>query len=142
VAACERICAGYARAGFNLLSEFQTELKTDLHAALRKARRALTYGFMCPRSEYPEFLRILKATGWWTDGREAQEDYDAVIAELFDEDGCLRRSQTGAWLELMADDKDRYRSRDLLEDPVAVSLINEPEDGIGMGPRCCGVVLH
>jgi hypothetical protein len=28
----------------------------------------------------------------------------------------------------MVDDKERYRPRDLLEDPLAVSLINEPEE--------------
>jgi hypothetical protein len=81
-----------SRAGFNLLTEFQQELRTDLHNALRTARRAfLKHGFMCPRSEYPKFSKILRDTGWRTDKREAQDDYDAVAAELFDADGRWRR---------------------------------------------------
>jgi hypothetical protein len=28
----------------------------------------------------------------------------------------------------MVDDRDRYRLRDLIEDPVAVNVIDEPED--------------
>jgi hypothetical protein len=44
----------------------------------------------------------------------------------------------------MVDDKDRYRPRDLLEDPVAVSLINEPEAyrKSGWGHLRCGVSLR
>jgi hypothetical protein len=89
---CQGMLDAYIRAGFNLLIAFQHDLKADPVGALREARRAfLAYGFKCPRSEYPEFLRILKATGWRTDDREAQEDYDEVVADLFDDDGCRRR---------------------------------------------------
>jgi hypothetical protein len=83
LAHCDRICDVYTCAGFNLFSEFKHELRTNLRNALRRARRAfLKHGFMCPRSEYPEFLRILKETGWHTGHTDAQEDYDAVVAEL------------------------------------------------------------
>jgi hypothetical protein len=38
LAHCDRICDVYACAGFNLFSEFQQELRTDLRTALRKVR--------------------------------------------------------------------------------------------------------
>jgi hypothetical protein len=39
LAHCDRICDVYVCAGFNLFSEFQHQLRTDLAAALRKARQ-------------------------------------------------------------------------------------------------------
>jgi hypothetical protein len=40
LACCDRVCSIYACAGFDLLAEFQHELRTDLRNALRKARQA------------------------------------------------------------------------------------------------------
>jgi hypothetical protein len=38
LAHCDQTCAVYAEAGFDMLAEFQYELRTDLGSALRKAR--------------------------------------------------------------------------------------------------------
>jgi hypothetical protein len=40
----DRLCSIYACAGFNLFTEFQHEMRTDLRNALRKARRAFDDG--------------------------------------------------------------------------------------------------
>ena len=40
LACCDRVCSLYALVGYDLMAEFQHELRTDLRGALRRARRA------------------------------------------------------------------------------------------------------
>jgi hypothetical protein len=86
LAHCVHIVEDYAGEGFTQLAQFRNELHSDLHNALRKARRFfLREFFLCSEAAHPRFLQTLRDTGWTTKG-EAGEDYRLVVEELFDGD--------------------------------------------------------
>jgi hypothetical protein len=86
LAHCVHILDDYAGEGFTQLAEFRNELQSDLHNALRKARRFfLREFFLCSEAAHPRFLQTLRDTGWTTKG-ESGQDYQMVVEELFDGD--------------------------------------------------------
>ena len=91
LAYCVAILDDYANDGFTGLAEFRDELQTDLHNALRKARRFfLRQMFLCSKDKQPAYLQTLRDTGWRTSNAEALEDYNTVVEELFDGDHFRR----------------------------------------------------
>src|SRR6516165_3454366 len=86
LAHCVHIVEDYASEGFVELAQFRNELQSDLHNALRKARRFfLREFFLCSKAAHPRFLQTLADTGWMHRG-EAGEDYEQVVHELFEGD--------------------------------------------------------
>jgi hypothetical protein len=86
LAACHSIVSSYTAEGFDMFAPFEHALKTDLHNALRMARRLFLRGmFLAPPHQSQDFLKVLREIGWRTSG-EAGEDYDSVVEELFDGD--------------------------------------------------------
>jgi hypothetical protein len=92
LAACKSIVESYTSAGFDMFNEFEHALKNDLHNALRMARRIfLRQLFLAPPHQYPAFRQTLMEIGWTSSHREAQQDYDEICRELFEDDGRWRR---------------------------------------------------
>jgi hypothetical protein len=89
LSACHAIARAYADDGFDIFTEFERALRTDLHNALRMARRVfLRNGFLLqyPSSEYAAFKQVLTETGWRMSDPEARQDLQMVERELFDGD--------------------------------------------------------
>ena len=87
LAHCVSILDDYAAANFTQLADFRRELQTDLHNALRKARRFfLREMFLSSEENFPRFIQTLRDSGWTTSGEPGQ-DYAAVIDELFIDGG-------------------------------------------------------
>jgi hypothetical protein len=86
------IVESYTAAGFDMFAPFEHQLKTDLGAALRTARRLfLRNGFLLPypSDQYTAFKQVLTETGWRNSG-EAGEDYRMAEEEVFHANGRMR----------------------------------------------------
>jgi hypothetical protein len=88
LANCQKILAEYAAANFDLLAAYQHELKTNLRSALREARRTFFREAFLSRSmeEFATYKQVMLDAGWRTSHSEALEDYNTVVAEMFDGD--------------------------------------------------------
>jgi hypothetical protein len=90
--ACHAVASAYVEAGFGIFAEFEHQLRTDLHSALRTARKIfLRAGFLLPypSDQYSAFKKVLEETGWRNSG-EAGEDYRLAETEVFHADGRMR----------------------------------------------------
>jgi hypothetical protein len=86
------VASAYTEAGFDIFAEFEQALRTDLHNALRMARRVfLRNGFLLPypSDQYAAFKQVLTETGWRNSG-ESGEDYRLAEKEVFHADGRMR----------------------------------------------------
>jgi hypothetical protein len=86
LSACHAVASAYTEAGFGIFAEFEQALRTDLHNALRMARRVfLRAMFLAPPHQSQDFLKVLRETEWRNSG-EAGKAYQMVVEELFDGD--------------------------------------------------------
>jgi hypothetical protein len=91
--ACHSIASSYTEAGFDIFAEFEEALRTDLHNALRMARRVfLRAGFLLPypSDQYAAYKQALTETGWRMSDPEAAADYRQAEKEVFHADGRMR----------------------------------------------------
>jgi hypothetical protein len=93
LSACHAIASEYRHAGFDIFAPFERALRTDLHNALRMARRIfLRNGFLLPypSEQFTQFKKVLTETQWHMSDPEAAADYRMVERELFTADGDFR----------------------------------------------------
>jgi hypothetical protein len=93
LSACHAVASAYTSAGFDIFAEFEQALRTDLHNALRMARRIFSKnGFLLPypSDEYTAYKKVLLETDWRMSHPEAQADYRQAEREVFHADGRMR----------------------------------------------------
>jgi hypothetical protein len=93
LSACHAVASAYTEAGFDIFAEFEQALRTDLHNALRMARRIfLKNGFLLPypSDEYTAHKKVLLETNWRMSDPEAAADYRQAEREVFHANGRMR----------------------------------------------------